>query len=61
MFHPTYDAPDATAAAEQAGLFTHWRAVGVVMHDTTVDPASLIALVPSSAGFWIALLVSERP
>lgn len=42
LFHPMYGAPDATAAAERAGLYTHWRAVGVVMGDADTDPASLI-------------------
>jgi glycosyltransferase involved in cell wall biosynthesis len=42
VFHPSYEAPDASAAAEQAGLYTHWRAVGVVMLDAGDDPARLI-------------------
>ena len=43
LFQALAGAPDAVLAAEQAGLYTHWRALGVVMLGADADPAALMA------------------
>jgi glycosyltransferase involved in cell wall biosynthesis len=43
LFQPLVALPDAVQAADQAGLYTHWRAVGVVMLDRDADTAGLMA------------------
>lgn len=43
LFQVLVALPEAVQAADQAGLYAHWRALGVVMLSSDADPAHLMA------------------